>query len=119
MAAVGGADTRGRRPVRWVVALALGGVWWWSVLRLAVQPGEAGPVEGAFAAGGWGLSLLPVHCGPSPRRGGSAPRRGGTRGIRGGGPPGQGGPGHGGPGQDGAGPGGPGWQFGHQKVERS
>ncbi|MET7761309.1 hypothetical protein [Streptomyces sp. NPDC005336] len=84
MAAVGGADTRGRRPVRWVLALALGGVWWWSVLRLAVQPGETGPVEGAFAVGGWGLSLLPVHCGPSPR----TPR---SDGPGGGGPPGIGG----------------------------
>ncbi|GAA3358659.1 hypothetical protein GCM10017744_034160 [Streptomyces antimycoticus] len=107
MAAVGGADAQGLRPVRWVLALALGGVWWWSVLRLAIQPGEAGPVEGALAVGGWGLSLLPVHCGPSPRRGGA----------RGGGPPGarRGGP----PRQDGAGPCGSAWQLGHQKVERS
>ncbi len=97
MAAVGGADAQGLRPVRWVLALALGGVWWWSVLRLAIQPGEAGPVEGALAVGGWGLSLLPVHCGPSPRS------------ARGGGPPRQ----------DGAGPCGPAWQLGHQKVERS
>ncbi|OPF79771.1 hypothetical protein VT50_0215310 [Streptomyces antioxidans] len=100
MAALGGADTQGLRPVRWVLALALGGVWWWSVLRLAVQPGEAGPVEGALAVGGWGLSLLPVHCGPSSSRGG-ARRRGGP------------------PHQDGSGPGGPAWQLGHQKVERS
>ncbi len=100
MAAVGGADTRGLRPVRWVLALALGGVWWWSVARLAVQPGETGPVEGALAVGGWGLSLLPVHCGPSPGRGGTR-RRGGP------------------PRQDGSGPRGPVWQLGHQKVERS
>lgn len=69
MAAVGGADTLRRRPVRWVIALVLGCLWWWSVLRLAWQPGGAGPVEGAFVIGGWGLSLLPVHCGPSPRHG--------------------------------------------------
>ncbi|MEW2069923.1 hypothetical protein [Streptomyces sp. NPDC007346] len=46
---------------RWVPALVLGGLWWWAVLRLALQPEEAGVVEGAVAAGGWGLSLLPVH----------------------------------------------------------
>ncbi|WP_405823412.1 hypothetical protein OG705_26355 [Streptomyces sp. NBC_00838] len=42
-------------------ALALGGLWWWAVLRLALAPEHAGVVEGAVAAGGWGLSLLPVH----------------------------------------------------------
>ncbi|MEU0841101.1 hypothetical protein ABZ370_16725 [Streptomyces sp. NPDC005962] len=70
MAAVGGAGTLRlrRRPVRWAIALVLGCLWWWSVLRLAVQPTATGPVEGAYAVGGWGLSLLPVHCGPSPRR---------------------------------------------------
>ncbi|MER0429392.1 hypothetical protein [Streptomyces microflavus] len=46
---------------RWVPALVLGGLWWWAVLRLALQPEQAGAVEGAVAAGGWGLSLLPVH----------------------------------------------------------
>lgn len=46
---------------RWVPALVLGGVWWWAVLRLMLEPAHAGLVEGAVAAGGWGLSLLPVH----------------------------------------------------------
>ncbi|MFE4217021.1 hypothetical protein [Streptomyces sp. NPDC056844] len=46
---------------RWMPALVLGGVWWWAVLRLALEPEHAGLVEGAVAAGGWGLSLLPVH----------------------------------------------------------
>ncbi|WP_432151651.1 hypothetical protein [Streptomyces sp. bgisy029] len=46
---------------RWIPALVLGGVWWWAVLRLVLQPEQAGAVEGAVAAGGWGLSLLPVH----------------------------------------------------------
>ncbi|ATY98550.1 hypothetical protein CVT27_26040 [Streptomyces cavourensis] len=46
---------------RWVPTLVLGGLWWWAVLRLALQPEQAGVVEGAVAAGGWGLSLLPVH----------------------------------------------------------
>lgn len=46
---------------RWVPALVLGGAWWWAVLRLVLEPEHAGLVEGAVAAGGWGLSLLPVH----------------------------------------------------------
>ncbi|MFH8338006.1 hypothetical protein [Streptomyces sp. AM6-12] len=51
------------RPVRWAVALVCGAVWWWAVLRLALGQG-AGVLEGAVAAGGWGLSVLPVHCAP-------------------------------------------------------
>ncbi|MFJ2115574.1 MULTISPECIES: hypothetical protein [unclassified Streptomyces] len=55
---------------RWtpLPALALGGVWWWAVLRLALEPEHTGLVEGAVAAGGWGLSLLPVHVAASRRR---------------------------------------------------
>ncbi|MGA4846346.1 hypothetical protein ACOBQB_08770 [Streptomyces sp. G5(2025)] len=49
--------------VRRVPLLAVGAVWWWGVLRLALAP-DAGALEGAVAAGGWGLSLLPVHCVP-------------------------------------------------------
>ncbi|MEU2270072.1 hypothetical protein ABZ568_27445 [Streptomyces olindensis] len=41
--------------------LGLAALWWWAVLRLAVVPG-AGVWEAAVAAGGWGLSVLPVHC---------------------------------------------------------
>ncbi|MGW5780707.1 hypothetical protein [Streptomyces sp. NPDC003863] len=48
--------------------LAAGGIWWWAVLRLLLVPGETGPVEGAVAAGGWGLSLLPVHVAASSGR---------------------------------------------------
>ncbi|MEU5635091.1 hypothetical protein AB0H27_26945 [Streptomyces rishiriensis] len=44
-----------------VLSLGLGVLWWWAVVRLAVTPG-AGALEGTVAAGGWGLSLLPVHC---------------------------------------------------------
>ncbi|USQ83850.1 hypothetical protein NFX46_08635 [Streptomyces phaeoluteigriseus] len=47
--------------VRRGAALGLGAVWWWAVVRLAVSP-DVGVLEGAVAAGGWGLSLLPVHC---------------------------------------------------------
>ncbi|MEV6730800.1 MULTISPECIES: hypothetical protein [unclassified Streptomyces] len=46
----------------------MGVLWWWAVLRLALAPGESGPVEGAVAVGGWGLGLLPVHCTPRPVR---------------------------------------------------
>ncbi|MFF5366667.1 hypothetical protein [Streptomyces sp. NPDC013187] len=44
-------------------ALGLGVLWWWAVLRLVAVP-EAGVLEAAVAAGGWGLSVLPVHCVP-------------------------------------------------------
>ncbi|MEU3315025.1 hypothetical protein ABZ716_07820 [Streptomyces sp. NPDC006687] len=51
------------------LALAVAVLWGWAVVRLAVAPAEAGPVEGAIAVGGWGLGLLPVHCVPGPVRG--------------------------------------------------
>ncbi|WP_239149386.1 hypothetical protein [Streptomyces sp. SID12501] len=54
------------RIARWGALLGLGAVWWWAVLRLALAPG-AGVLEGTVAAGGWGLSLLPVHCVPKAR----------------------------------------------------
>ncbi|MBZ6092639.1 hypothetical protein KVH02_30640 [Streptomyces olivaceus] len=54
------------RAARRAVALGLGGLWWWAVLRLALEPG-AGVIEGAVAVGGWGLSVLPVHCAPRRR----------------------------------------------------
>lgn len=58
---------------RWVPALVLGGLWWWAVLRLVLRPEQAGLVEGAVAAGGWGLSLLPVHVASVVPWGGSGP----------------------------------------------
>ncbi|AYC38078.1 hypothetical protein [Streptomyces griseorubiginosus] len=48
------------------VALGLGVLWWWAAARLLLSP-DAGALEGAVAAGGWGLSLLPVHCVPKGR----------------------------------------------------
>ncbi|MFF6778833.1 hypothetical protein ACFY8W_35520 [Streptomyces sp. NPDC012637] len=60
--------------------LVAGGLWWWAVVRLLLVPGETGPVEGAVAAGGWGLSLLPVHVAASTGRSGGPGRRGGPGG---------------------------------------
>jgi hypothetical protein len=67
---------------RWWAALVLGALWWWGVLRLALAP-DAGPVEAAVAAGGWGLSLLPVHCAPGrlKARKGKAAEAAGTGGA--------------------------------------
>ncbi|MCS0637674.1 hypothetical protein NX801_18790 [Streptomyces sp. LP05-1] len=60
----------GRRISLLALALVTGGVWWWAVLRLALAPQHAGVVEATLAAGGWGLSLLPVHVAAAraPRR---------------------------------------------------
>ncbi|MET8081420.1 hypothetical protein [Streptomyces sp. NPDC005303] len=56
--------------VRRGMALGLGALWWWAVARLVLAP-DAGALEGAVAAGGWGLSLLPVHCVPKARAAGA------------------------------------------------
>ncbi|WP_137992932.1 hypothetical protein [Streptomyces vilmorinianum] len=59
----------------WIAGgLVAGGLWWWAVLRLALVPEQSGLVEGAVAAGGWGLSLLPVHVTASAGAGGRAVR---------------------------------------------
>ncbi|MFJ7266595.1 hypothetical protein ACIQV3_07975 [Streptomyces sp. NPDC099050] len=68
-------------PVGLALALSVGVLWWWAVLRLVLAPAEAGPVEGAVAVGGWGLGLLPVHCVPKPV--GGRRRRGAAKGVRG------------------------------------
>ncbi|WP_261993904.1 hypothetical protein [Streptomyces sp. t39] len=70
-----------------LIGLVAGGLWWWAVLRLVFVPEHAGVLEGAVAAGGWGLSLLPVHVAASRAPGGGA-RRGGEDGISGAGEPG-------------------------------
>ncbi|MEU9396860.1 hypothetical protein AB0D86_43565 [Streptomyces sp. NPDC048324] len=59
-----------RPTVRRGVALGLGVLWWCAALRLALAPG-AGVLEGAVVAGGWGVSLLPVHCVPKGRAAGA------------------------------------------------
>jgi hypothetical protein len=61
--------------------LGLGAVWWGAAVGLAVAPG-AGALEGAVAAGGWGLSLLPVHCVAKARAAGTVARREGRAGAR-------------------------------------
>lgn len=58
------------RTVRRGACFIFGALWWFSVLRLVFVPG-AGVIEGAVAAGGWGLSLLPVHCVPKSRAAGA------------------------------------------------
>jgi hypothetical protein len=65
--------------------LVAGGLWWWAALRLLLVPGETGPVEGVVAAGGWGLSLLPVHVAASSGRRNAAAAR--AAGVAAAGPP--------------------------------
>lgn len=55
------------RAVHWGAVLGVGALWWWAVARLLLVPDDAGVLEGAVAAGGWGLSVLPVHCMPKAR----------------------------------------------------
>ncbi|MEV5356067.1 hypothetical protein [Streptomyces sp. NPDC052693] len=78
----------GRRGVRgWGArgaALGLGVLWWWAVVRLVVSPG-AGALEATVAAGGWGLSVLPVHCVPKGQAGGVVVGAGRLRRLLGGG----------------------------------
>ncbi|MFD7990456.1 hypothetical protein [Streptomyces mexicanus] len=80
--------------VRWGAAVGLGALWWWAVLRLLLSD-DAGVLEGTVAAGGWGLSLLPVHCVPKSGKSGDEGRGGDDGGVgeaaawdgRAGGPP--------------------------------
>ncbi|WTI16488.1 hypothetical protein OIB37_26950 [Streptomyces sp. NBC_00820] len=58
------------RLVRWGAVLGCGAAWWWAVLRITLGEG-AGALEGAVAVGGWGLSVLPVHCVPKGRAAGA------------------------------------------------
>ncbi|MER5968719.1 hypothetical protein ABT112_03070 [Streptomyces sp. NPDC002055] len=67
------------RAVGVAAALLLGAVWCWATLRLVTRPAEAGPVEMAVTAGGWGLSLLPVHCVPKAAAGAGGPAAGVVR----------------------------------------
>ncbi|MFD6114326.1 hypothetical protein ACFWG0_30100 [Streptomyces yangpuensis] len=73
-----------RIPAVSALALTVGALWWWAVIRLVLAPEESGVVEGAVAVGGWSLGLLPVHCVPAPLRG--VRRRAGREAGDGGGP---------------------------------
>ncbi|WP_327288393.1 hypothetical protein [Streptomyces sp. NBC_01198] len=44
--------------------VAGGALWWGALLRLAVHPEAVGPWQGALAAGGWSLGLIPLHAVP-------------------------------------------------------
>jgi hypothetical protein len=62
------------------VRVALGLLWWWAALRLALGPhlgfgphpgfGPQSAVEAGVVLGGWSVSLLPVHCVPKERAAG-------------------------------------------------
>ncbi|WUH90557.1 hypothetical protein OG900_10920 [Streptomyces sp. NBC_00433] len=41
-----------------------GALWWGALLRLAIRPEAVGPWQGALAAGGWSLGLIPLHAVP-------------------------------------------------------
>ncbi|MFD6416705.1 hypothetical protein [Streptomyces sp. NPDC060194] len=56
-----------------VIAVGAGVAWWWAVARLLLDPADAGALEGTVVVGGWGLSLLPVHCVGKARAKGVAP----------------------------------------------
>ncbi|MET8896328.1 hypothetical protein [Streptomyces albogriseolus] len=55
---------------RRAAAVAFTALWWWAAARLLFAP-DAGALEGAVTAGGWGLSVLPVHCLPKARADGA------------------------------------------------
>ena len=61
-----GPARRGNGLVRMLFLTAATGLWWWAALRLTLQPDRAGMLEPVLVAGGWSLSLLPVHCVPRP-----------------------------------------------------
>lgn len=62
------AARRAVRSAAVLFALGCGLMWWWAVLGLAIRPEAAGPWQGAMAAGGWSLGLIPLHAVPGVRR---------------------------------------------------
>lgn len=69
-----GTDCRGNGLIRLLFVAVPTTLWWWAALRLVVQPDRAGVFESVLVAGGWSLSLLPVHCAPKPDRAGPGMR---------------------------------------------
>ena len=54
------------RILRHVIGVIGGVLWWGMLLRLAVRPEVvAGGWQGALAAGGWSLGLIPLHAVPA------------------------------------------------------
>lgn len=64
------------RILRCVIGVIGGVLWWGALLRLAVRPEAAAGWQGAVAAGGWSLGLIPLHAVPAhirrSRRAGAA-----------------------------------------------
>ncbi len=59
---------------RWALGSACALGWLCAIWRVAA--GEGGPVEASVTAGGWGLSILPVHVARGrPARKGEGTRR--------------------------------------------
>ncbi|MFD4986986.1 hypothetical protein [Streptomyces sp. NPDC058374] len=54
------------RRLRWIPVCAVAALWCVAVARAALEIGGAAGVA-AVVAGGWGLSVLPVHCVPKAR----------------------------------------------------
>lgn len=74
-------DVRGRDKATWAVAAILT-LAWWTGLAWALQTdagGSGGPATAAVLAGGWSLTLLPVHCARRLRRGGPRANEGADR----------------------------------------
>lgn len=61
-----------RRALCCVIGVIGGVLWWGALLRLAIRPEAGDPWQGALAAGGWSLGLIPLHAVPvrirRPRR---------------------------------------------------
>lgn len=49
------------RGLWWLACGTCALVWGYAAWRLAVRPEDCGPLEASVAAGGWGLSVVPVH----------------------------------------------------------
>ncbi|MFE3084291.1 hypothetical protein ACFXGM_12475 [Streptomyces albidoflavus] len=55
------------RGLRWIPVCAVAALWCVALTRAALEIGGAAAGLAAVVAGGWGLSVLPVHCVPKSR----------------------------------------------------